>query len=142
MGTNRTRVLKRIITSTMKETSKGPRSVLNWPELCLNFRHCQEKITTFERVSTRAVGVLFWRNWKEAELPSFRARNFPPSCDARQRPRLRIRCHCTLHTDSRCFAKLIAIYGCYNERKFNKNIFKRIFYAKIAYIQLYDTLTE
>lgn len=65
-----------------------------------------------------------------AKLP--RAK-FPPLCDARQRPRLRIRWRCTLRSDSRCSTKLIiAIYDCHNEWIFSKIIFKRIFCVKIS----------
>lgn len=74
-----------------------------------------------------------------AKLP--RAK-FPPLCDARQRPRLRIRWRCTLRSDSRCSTKLIiAIYDCHNEWMFSEIIFKRIFCVQISQ-QFCDALAK
>lgn len=75
MGTDVTRPLKRIIARTMKETSKGPRPVLNWPAFAGVFEHCRENYG-LRGAPTRAVGVLFLEELKEAGgiCRSFRAK--------------------------------------------------------------------
>lgn len=74
MGTGGTRPLKRIIASTMIETSKS--LVRSWIGRFAWVLNAVEKITAFESVDTRH-GRSVLKELKETELPSYRRETVP-----------------------------------------------------------------